>query len=185
VLGEAVGPIATGLRAHPPAARRRRLFRAIFPWLVVAACTVPAALLWSGFWWVLAAPALLLAVLGIPLGLDRYRSLGHTYDGSRLSVRSGSLRRSQADVEKRAVVGWTLRQTWFQRQAGLLTVIAGVGAGSGGYAALDVGEAEGPAFAAEVTPAWIAPFLLPEVPEVPEVPGGRTADGSVPGTPPG
>lgn len=160
VVGEAVGPIATGLRAHPPAARRRRLFRAIFPWLVVAACTVPAALLWSGFWWVLAVPALLLAVLGVPLGLDRYRSLGHTYDGSRLSVRSGSLRRSQAVVEKRAVVGWTLRQTWFQRQAGLLTVIAGVGAGSGGYAALDVDEAEGPAFAAEVTPAWIVPFLL-------------------------
>ncbi len=162
VVGEAVGPIATGLRPHPPAARRRRLFRAIFPWAVIAACTVPAALLWSGLWWALAAPALLLALLGVPLGLDRYRSLGHTYDGSRLSVRSGSLRRSQAVVEERAVVGWTLSQTWFQRRAGLLTVTAGVGAGTGGYAALDVGEAEGPAFAAEVTPAWLTPFLIPD-----------------------
>ncbi|MFF3441417.1 PH domain-containing protein [Streptosporangium sp. NPDC002721] len=167
VVGEAIGPIATGLRPHPPAARRRRLFRAIFPWLVIAACAVTAALLWSGFWWVLAVPALLLALLGVPLGLDRYRSLGHTYDGSRLSVRSGSLRRSQAVVEERAVVGWTLSQTWFQRRAGLLTVTAGVGAGTGGYAAVDVGEAEGPAFAAEVTPAWIAPFLVPGAPATP------------------
>ncbi|MEV4749355.1 PH domain-containing protein [Streptosporangium sp. NPDC049248] len=162
VVGEAIGPITTGLRSHPPAARRRRLFRAIFPWLVVAACATTAALLWSGLWWALAVPALILALLGVPLGLDRYRSLGHTYDGSRLSVRSGSLRRSQAVVEKRAVVGWTLSQTWFQRRAGLLTVTAGVGAGTGGYAALDVGEAEGPAFAAEVTPTWLAPFLVSE-----------------------
>jgi putative membrane protein len=59
-------------------------------------------------------------------------------------------------------VGWTLKQTWFQRQAGVLTVIAGVGAGAGGYAALDVGVAEGVAFAAEVTPDWFASFVTPE-----------------------
>ncbi|MEV8634958.1 PH domain-containing protein [Streptosporangium sp. NPDC051023] len=162
VVGEAIGPITSGLRAHPPAARRRRLFRAVFPWLVVAGCAVAAAVVWSPLWWALAGPALVLAALGIPLGLDRYRSLGHAYDGSRLSVRSGSLRRSQAVVEERAVVGWKLTQTLFQRQARLLTVTAGVGAGTGGYAALDVGEAEGVAFAAEVTPAWLTPFLLTE-----------------------
>lgn len=177
MVGEAIGPIAAGLRPHPPAARRRRLFRAIFPWLVIAACAVTAALLWSGFWWVLAAPALLLALLGVPLGLDRYRSLGHTYDGSRLSVRSGSLRRSQAVVEQRAVVGWTLSQTWFQRRAGLLTVTAGVGAGTGGYAALDVGEAEGPTFAAEVTPVWLIPFLVPDTSGTRETP---TSGGPLP-----
>ncbi|WP_406313291.1 PH domain-containing protein [Streptosporangium sp. NBC_01639] len=160
VVGEAIGPIATGLRAHPVAARRRRLFRAVFPWLVIALCAVPAATAWSPLWWGLVVPALILAGLGVPLGLDRYRSLGHTYDGARLSVRSGSLRRSQAVVEERAVVGWTLRQTWFQRRAGVLTVVAGVGAGSGGYAAIDVGEAEGVAFAAEVSPGWLAPFVV-------------------------
>ncbi|MFF5206970.1 PH domain-containing protein [Streptosporangium sp. NPDC000396] len=165
VVSEAIGPITTGLRAHPVAARRRRLFRAIFPWLVVAAGAAWAALTWSPLWWGLAVPAAILAALGIPLGLDRYRSLGHAYDGARLSVRSGSLRRSQAVVEERAVVGWTLRQTWFQRRAGLLTVIAGVGAGTGGYAALDVGEAEGVAFAAEVTPGWLTPFISADAAE--------------------
>ncbi|SNS15777.1 putative membrane protein [Streptosporangium subroseum] len=162
VVGEAIGAAPSGLRPHPAAARRRRLFRAVFPWLVVVACASAAALMWSTYWWWLAAPAAILALLGIPLGLDRYRSLGHTYDGTRLSVRSGSLRRSQAVVEERAVVGWTLSQTWFQRRAGVLTVTAGVGAGSGGYAALDVGEVEGVAFAAEVTPDWFASFVTPE-----------------------
>ncbi|MFC4063113.1 PH domain-containing protein, partial [Planomonospora corallina] len=160
VTGEAVGPITAELRAHPPAARRRRLFRAVFPWLLAAACALPPAVAWSGPWWGVVAAALLLALLGVPLGLDRYRSLGHAYDGSRLSVRSGSLRRSQAVVERRAVVGWTLGQTWFQRRAGLLSVVAGVGAGSGGYTALDVGEAEGVAFVSEVTPDWFAPFVV-------------------------
>ncbi|MFB9723701.1 PH domain-containing protein [Planobispora longispora] len=159
VTGEAAGRITTELRRHPAAARRRRLFRAIFPWLVIAACAAAAAVAESGFWWGLMAAALLLAALGVPLGLDRYRSLGHTYDGSHLSVRSGSLRRSQAVVERRAVVGWTLSQTWFQRRAGLVTVTAGVGAGTGGYAAVDVGEAAGTGFVAEVTPDWLAPFV--------------------------
>ncbi|WP_229802899.1 PH domain-containing protein [Planobispora rosea] len=160
VAGEAVGRIAADLRRHPAAARRRRLFRAISPWLVAAAGGLVAAVTeGSGFWWALVAAALLLAALGVPLGLDRYRSLGHAYDGSRLSVRSGSLRRSQAVVERRAVVGWTLSQTWFQRRAGLLTVTAGVGAGTGGYAAVDVGAAAGVDFVAEVTPDWLAPFV--------------------------
>ncbi|MFF4413878.1 PH domain-containing protein [Streptosporangium sp. NPDC001559] len=160
VVGEAVGPTISRLRPHPPAARKRRLFRAVFPWLVVAVCAGAAGFVWSPLWWGPAAVALLLAVLGVPLGLDRYRSLGHAYDGARLSVRSGSLRRSQVVIEERAVVGWKLTQTPFQRQARVLTVTAGVGAGSGGYSAFDVGEAQGVAFAAEVTPAWLAPFLL-------------------------
>jgi putative membrane protein len=62
-------------------------------------------------------------------------------------------------VERRAVVGWRLRQTWFQRRAGVLTMITGVGAGKGGYSAIDVSEAQATAFPAEVTPEWLAPFL--------------------------
>ncbi|MEU6797082.1 PH domain-containing protein [Nonomuraea wenchangensis] len=160
VTGEAVGPYDAALRAHPPVARNRRLFRAIFPWAVLALLSAVAAVA-TGVTpaWILAVIALLLAGAGIPLGLDRYASLGHGYDGARLSVRSGSLRRAQAVIERRAVVGWRLRQTWFQRRAGVLTLIAGVGAGTGGYEAIDVSEAQGVAFPAEVTPEWLTPFL--------------------------
>lgn len=157
---DAIGPYRAGLRPHPPVARNRRLFRAIVPWLLVAA--VSGAGVWltaSTLWWILLVLSLLLAGIGVPLGLDRYASLGHGYDGTRLTVRSGSLRRAQAVVERRAVVGWRLRQTWFQRNAKVLTLIAGVGAGKGGYSAIDVSEAQAVDFPAEVTPEWMAPFL--------------------------
>ncbi|PZG01815.1 hypothetical protein C1J01_47820, partial [Nonomuraea aridisoli] len=160
VAADAIGPYRSELRPHPPVARRRRLFRAVFPWLVVALASAAAA--WATgatLWWVLLVLALLLAALGVPLGLDRYASLGHGYDGVRLSVRSGSLRRAQAVIERRAVVGWRLRQTWFQRRAGVLTLIAGVGAGKGGYSAVDVSETQAADFPAEVTPEWLTPFL--------------------------
>jgi putative membrane protein len=160
VTGDAVGPYLAELRSHPPVARNRRLFRAVFPWAMLA--VLSAVAVWATglmVWWIFLVVALLLAGVGIPLGLDRYASLGHGYDGVRLAVRSGSLRRSQAVVERRAVVGWRLRQTWFQRRAGVLTLIAGVGAGKGGYSAIDVSEAQGVEFPAEVTPEWLAPFL--------------------------
>ncbi|WP_245641749.1 PH domain-containing protein [Nonomuraea candida] len=160
VTREAIGPYDAPLRAHPPVARQRRLFRAVFPWLLVSAVSVIGLWFTAGtFWWVVLVLSLLLAAVGVPLGLDRYASLGHGYDGRRLSVRSGSLRRAQAVVERRAVVGWRLRQTWLQRRAGVLTLIAGVGAGKGGYSAIDVSETQGAEFAAEVTPEWLAPFL--------------------------
>lgn len=171
VLAEAVWPFTAPLTPHPPAARRRRLFRAVAPWAAVAAVAFVLG------WYAVGALAVLLAGLGVPLALDRYRSLGHAYDGVRLSVRSGSLRRAQAVIEREAVVGWTVRQTWFQRRAGVLTVIAGVGAGSGGYAAVDAGERQGVAFAARVSPAWLGPFLTAGGPSGAEGPAGGPEEG--------
>ncbi|WP_235994331.1 PH domain-containing protein [Nonomuraea montanisoli] len=160
VTADAIGPYRAGLRPHPPIARNRRLFRAIFPWAALTVLAVLGeAVTGSPLWWFLAVPALLLAILGVPLGIDRYRSLGHGYDGVRLAVRSGSLRRSQAVVERRAVVGWRVRQTWFQRRAGVFTLIAGVGAGKGGYEAVDVSRAQVVGLPVEVTPDWVTPFL--------------------------
>ncbi|MBP2707049.1 PH domain-containing protein [Microbispora sp. RL4-1S] len=153
VAADVAGPFHVTLRPHPRGALRRRLFRAVVPWIAVALAGLALG------WRTLAVVALIPAVLGVPLAYDRYRSLGHGHDGMRLSVRSGSLRRAQAVVERRAVVGWRIRQTVFQRRSGLVTVVAGVGAGSGGYAAVDTGEEQGVTFAAEVTPEWLRPFL--------------------------
>ncbi|NUR88957.1 MAG: PH domain-containing protein [Nonomuraea sp.] len=165
VTAGAIGPYRSTLRPHPPIARNRRLFRAVFPWLVLAALS--AAAVWvtgTMLWWILTVLALLLAGAGVFLGLDRYASLGHGYDGERLTVRSGSLRRAQAVIERRAVVGWRLRQTWFQRRAGVVTLIVGVGAGKGGYDAIDISESQATSFPAEVTPEWLSPYLSPPPP---------------------
>ncbi|XKK41963.1 PH domain-containing protein [Nocardiopsis sp. ARC36] len=125
VVGRALALFGGTLKRHPRAALFRRLTRAVGPFALVA--VVAAAL---GAEWLAVAGAVL-AVLGIPLGVDRYRALGHGYDGERVSVRSGSLSRSQATVERSAVIGWTWRQTLFQRGPSLADLQVTVGAGAG------------------------------------------------------
>ena len=140
------------LRPHPAAARRRRLVRAVVPWLVPAV-VFGAFGLWPGL-----AACLGLAVLGVPLGLDRYAGLGNAVDARAVSVRSGSLRRRQVVLARRGVIGATVRQSWFQRRAGLATVTLATGAGSGGYEALDIGAADAVALLREVDPVRVGPL---------------------------
>ncbi|RCV48944.1 hypothetical protein DEF23_08425 [Marinitenerispora sediminis] len=153
IVERALTPYRGGLVRHPPAARTRRLFRAVGPFAAAAAAALAAEVYW------LAALLAAAALLGVPLGLDRYRALGHGYDGHQVSVRSGSLRREQAVLLRDAVIGWTWRQTLFQRRAGLATLQIAVGAGGGTYDAVDADFDESVAFAAGVTPAVLRPFL--------------------------
>ena len=150
VAAAAVVRFDAPLRPHPPAARRRRLVRATLPWLVAAAVFGGVGL-WPGL-----AAGLTLAALGIPLALDRYAGLGNAVDARAVSVRSGSLRRRQVVLLRRGVVGATVRQTWFQRRAGLATVTLATGAGSGGYEAIDVGAEDAVRLLREVDPARVA-----------------------------
>jgi putative membrane protein len=151
VAAEAVARFDVPLRRHPAAARRRRLVRAVLPWLV------PAALFGAFGLWPGLAAALLLAALGVPLGLDRHAGLGNAVDARSVSVRSGSLRRRQVVLARRGVVGATVRQTFFQRRAGLATVTVATGAGSGGYAAIDIGAADAVALLRDIDPVRMAP----------------------------
>jgi putative membrane protein len=139
---------------HPPAARRRRIVRALAAGLLVSAAGLLVVGL-GGPWWPLAAGGVL-TLLGVPLGLGRYASLGHVAGPRSFSVRSGWLVREQAVLERRAVVGWQVRQSFFQRRAGLATVTACVGAGSGGYTALDMAADEVAAFTAAASGRWAA-----------------------------
>ena len=54
---------------------------------------------------------------GVPLGLGRYASLGHAVGPRSFTVRSGGLVREQAVLQRRAVVGWRVRQSYFQRRS--------------------------------------------------------------------
>ncbi|WP_369800997.1 PH domain-containing protein [Nocardiopsis sp. NRRL B-16309] len=154
VLARALTPFRGTLLPHPRAALYRRWFRAVGPFAVLAGVGLAAGWPW------LSATAGVLAALGVVLGLDRYRSLGHGYDGTMVSVRSGSLRRRQATVERSAVIGWTWTQTLPQRRAGLADLQVTVGAGDGGYTAMDASQRRSVAFAAGVTPEIVRPFLV-------------------------
>jgi putative membrane protein len=104
---------------------------------------------------------LALTLLGVPLGLARYASLGHRSGPRSFAVRSGWLVREHVVLQRRAVVGWEVRQSLFQRQAGLATVVACVGAGSGGYAAVDMAADEVGAFTAAASDGTWAGVLAP------------------------
>ncbi|MPQ97787.1 PH domain-containing protein [Modestobacter sp. I12A-02628] len=140
------------LRRHPPAARRRRLVRAIGSGVVVLAAGLVLTAT-QGWWWV-AVLGGVLTVLGVPLGLGRYASLGHVTGERSFSVRSGWLVREQVVLQQRAVVGWQVRQSFSQRRASLATVTACVGAGSGGYACTDMAADEAAAFALASSGRW-------------------------------
>jgi uncharacterized membrane protein YdbT with pleckstrin-like domain len=142
------------LVAHPRAARRRQVVRATAAGLGVAVLGLVAAAT-LGWWQPLVAGAVL-TVLGVPIGLGRYAALGHAVGGNSLSVRSGWLVREQAVLQRRAVVGWKVRQSPFQRRAGLATVVACVGAGSGGYAAVDMAADDVGGFTVTSSGPWAA-----------------------------
>jgi putative membrane protein len=149
-LVEDPGPLVP----HPAAARRRRLVRSTAPGLALTLAGLVLTLT-VGSWPVLAAGAAL-ALLGVPLGLGRYAALGHAAGPRSFAVRSGLLHREEALLQRRAVVGWRVEQTFFQRRAALATVTACVGAGRGGYAAVDMAADDVVAFTAAASGPWAA-----------------------------
>jgi putative membrane protein len=133
------------LRRHPRAALRRRLTRAIAP---AVALVVVAGLVDTRT----GAVALLLLPAMVLLALDRYRGLGHALTAGYLVTRTAGLRRRTVALHRDGVIGWTFRQSVFQRRAGLVTAEAVTAAGRGGYPVLDAGAGDAVALAAAVTP---------------------------------
>lgn len=144
------------LVAHPPAARTRRLVRAVGPTLVLPAVAGLLLALGGPVWplAVAAAPVL----LAVPLGLDRYRALGHRLDRDHLVVRQGSLLRTTAALRRDGVIGWRIRQSLTQRRAGVVTLEAITAAGGGAVVVVDLAPADAVALLAAVTPDAAAAF---------------------------
>ncbi|MER7698327.1 MULTISPECIES: PH domain-containing protein [unclassified Streptomyces] len=160
VLREAVSPTGAPLVRHPRAARGRRLRWSLAAVLgPVLVLTVLGALLTPVLLWIALGCTAVLAPVAVALALDAYRGLGHALSGRYLVTRSGTARRSTAALERTGVIGWTVRQSVFQRRAGLLNITATTAAGGGAYTVYDTGAAEGLAFAAEAVPGLLEPFL--------------------------
>ena len=139
------------LRRHPRAALRRRLTRAVLPAAVLVAVA-----------WVVDDRAGLATLALLPaatlLAVDRYRGLGHALTDRHLVTRIAGLRRRTVALQRDGVLGWTFRQTPFQRRAGLVTAEAVTAAGRGGYSVLDAGASDAVALADATTPGLLAPF---------------------------
>ncbi|MDN5931734.1 MAG: PH domain-containing protein [Pseudonocardia sp.] len=141
------------LRRHPPAARTRRFTRTLGPAaaLVVAAFALGPA--WAG------PVSLLLLPAAALLAVDRFANLGHQLTARYLVARQGSLVRSTVALRRDGVIGWTVRQSVFQRRAGVVTVEAVTAAGQGGYTVLDVAADDGVALADATVPGLLTRFL--------------------------
>lgn len=156
-LLRSVDPLAPDPRAplvsHPRSARGRRFARALpLPALASAAAI---ALSW---WWV-AAVGLLLTGAMVPVALDRYRQLGHRFDGRRLTLRGGSLMRRWTELNPAEIVGFELRRSPTQRRAGLTTLVVHLGEGAGSRRALDAGAEQAQALLAQLDPRLFAPLV--------------------------
>lgn len=152
--------LAVPLRPHPPAARRRRLLRA-----VAGFCLLPLYFL-LGHWiggrsLVFVAGAAGLVPLAVPLALDRYRSLGHELVDGYVVSRFGSLVRRHSAIATSGVIGWNLRSTFFQRRSGLTTLTATTAAGKQRYRVVDLDARDAVAFADAALPGLLRDFLVP------------------------
>ena len=153
-LIENADAVSGPVRAHGPAATRRRWTRAFAAPAVVAVGLAVAAVfatvpIWA--WIVLAVVTLCCAFLAA----DRARALGHRVDGSWLVARAGSLERRRDCVAAAGIIGWTVRQTFLQRRAGVATLIAATAAGVKRYQVIDVPAELGWSIAATASP-WVA-----------------------------
>ncbi|MGV0811368.1 PH domain-containing protein [Mycolicibacterium boenickei] len=141
--------VDAALVAHGPAAVRRRWTRAlIVPALVGVAMVVFGVPAWVWVLW-----ALMAGCAGL-LAADRARSLGHLVRDGWLVARTGSLERRRDCLDTAGIIGWTVRQTFFQRRAGVATLIAATAAGQKRYEVIDVPAERAWSIVAAATP-WV------------------------------
>jgi putative membrane protein len=160
VAAEVVGtpePVHAALVDHGPRARTRRYARALVPALLVAAALVAAAAVDGVSWPVVVAAIIVAAALG--LGHDRSRALGHRLVDGWLVARSGSLTRRRELLATEAIIGWNFRSTWFQRRAGLVTLVATTAGGRQSVTIPDVPEPVAIDVAVRGLPGLLDPFL--------------------------
>jgi putative membrane protein len=160
VAGEVLdtgAPLSAALVPHGPRAARRRWTRALVPALVPAVACIIAVTLH-------APRLLLLGLLTLPLaavlGGDRASSLGHGLVDGYLVTSSGSLVRRRRILEIDHVIGWNLRASWFQRRAGLTTLVATTAGGNQSVAVLDVPEDEALRVAQAALPELVGQFSV-------------------------
>ncbi|GAC66686.1 PH domain-containing protein [Gordonia soli] len=156
VAGEAPG-LTTELTRHSAGARRRRLTRGAIGGvvvIVVAAVAVVGPLTWP--WLIVGAVGL---VVSTGFGLVRYQHLGHALTDRSVVVATPQVARHRYVIERSGVIGWSTRQSVFQRRQGVETLVLATAAGSEGYALIDMEPATSVALAARVTPDLIAPFV--------------------------
>jgi len=144
--------VDTPLELHPTAARTRRIVRAVALPALLAAGAFALGWVWVG------AALVAHAVLGVPLGLDRYRQLGHAFDAGRVVIREGSLTRRWTSLAPTAVISYAVERSPFQARSDLCTVVLHLGQGAGSRRVLDCSEEQAATLLAKLDAPLFRPF---------------------------
>ncbi len=147
------------LRSHGRIALRRRLTRTLLPAILLSLLLI-GGWLQAGLPGWLALASLALPLLAVALALDRYRNLGHDVLPGYLLTQFGSLNRRRVMLQTDAVIGWNLRESFFQRRAGLATLTATTAAGRQGYRITDLDRGQAAELANAVVPGLLTGFLV-------------------------
>lgn len=169
-------PLVTTLVPHGGRARRRCHLRAyrealVLPVLVAVGVVVLAVLDdrgpdlpgWlarvGGWWWLPLVAAAVTLLWAVVVAEVTYARLGHRVTSRHLVAGDGALASRRTVLESDGIVGWVRRQTWFQRRAGLVTLVATTAAGSDKVVVHDVPLAEAAAIMHAATPRTVADFV--------------------------
>lgn len=161
-------PLAVPLTRHGPVARRRTHLRGQWPALALLTATAVLALVPDAgpAWQATLTPAPIAALVGAGCAESCYRHLGHAVvpgpRGGHVVAGSGILTRRRTVLEADGVIGWVVRQSFFQRRAGVATLVATTAAGPEQAAIRDVPLGEAHAVVGAVSPRLIAAFAAPQ-----------------------
>jgi putative membrane protein len=155
---ETSSPTSITLTRHGPRALRRRFNRAM---LVTGLLTVVLGVLWWFANWPIGFPiaGVVIFLLALPVAADRYRNLGHALGDGFLVTRQGSLIRRRYMLATAGIIGWNEQMSFFQRRAGLVTLVATTAAGRQHYDVRDLAQPDAIALADAATPGLLTPFL--------------------------
>jgi putative membrane protein len=157
VLGRAT-PLTCPLTSHGPRATRRRYTRAVgLAAFIAVAFFVLSRLGGLPAWTWRVSPVLL--VIAALLAYDRTRSLGHALVERTLVSRRGSLVRRRSALSYDGIIGWNLQRSFFQRRAGLATLVATTAAGRQRIDVQDVPLDEALRVANAALPGLLTPFI--------------------------
>lgn len=162
-------PLVRPLVPHGARATRRSLLRGLWPaWLLVAVAGILQLGLPGSFgrwleenveatWFLLAAGVA--AVLGLLAGWAASRHLGHLLTSDHVTAGHGIGTRRRTVLETGGIIGWVLRESFFQRRAGLATLVATTAAGDERVTLRDIPRDLALRVALGATPEVWAPFL--------------------------
>lgn len=156
---ETTAPMTVPLTEHGPAARRRSWIRHVWGALLLTAVPL-VAMTWVDVpTWVPVVVALVSLAFAAVAAEASYRHLGHATTPDHLVVGSGELTRVRTVLEHDGIIGWVVRQSWFQRRLALATLVATTAAGAERVIARDIPLVKAIQLADDSTPGVLTPWL--------------------------